>query len=220
MSFLTTSHYKMLLVMARFGISLGFGDKTIDEVCIENGVDTNTFLAVVDLILDKDEKNDFSNRQISVNELVCYLQNSHSFFLGFRFKTIRTELEKIMNNGDNELSKAVIYYFDEYVLEVKKHMEYEEKVFFPYIRRLLDNKPNGNYNVNIFAKQHNQVEKRLNEFKSLIIKYYPIKSSNELNSVLFDIFACEEDLASHNAIEDRLLVPLVRKLEATVVKRQ
>ena len=32
MSGLITSHYKMLFVMSRFGIPLGFGDKTIEEV--------------------------------------------------------------------------------------------------------------------------------------------------------------------------------------------
>ena len=34
-----------------------------------------------------------------------------------------------------------------------------------------------------------------------------------LNDVLFDIFACERDLASHNYIEDHLFVPAVEELE-------
>ena len=42
---------------------------------------------------------------------------------------------------------------------------------------------------------------------------YPATSSNELNSVLFDIFTCEQDLASHNYIEDYLFVPAIQELE-------
>ena len=34
-----------------------------------------------------------------------------------------------------------------------------------------------------------------------------------LNAVLFDIFSCEEDLASHCMVEDFLFVPVVRQLE-------
>ena len=57
------------------------------------------------------------------------------------------------------------------------------------------------------------MEARLTELKNILIKYYPARGSNELNSVLFDIFTCAEDLASHNRIEDSLLVPLVARLE-------
>ena len=44
---LVCDRYPVLQVMSRFGIALGFGDKTIAEVCAENKVDTETFLAVV-----------------------------------------------------------------------------------------------------------------------------------------------------------------------------
>ena len=40
MSDLVCDNYPVLLVMSRFGIALGFGDKSIGEVCRENGVHT------------------------------------------------------------------------------------------------------------------------------------------------------------------------------------
>ena len=46
---LVCDRYPVLQVMSRFGIALGFGDKTIAEVCAENKVDTATFLAVVNM---------------------------------------------------------------------------------------------------------------------------------------------------------------------------
>ena len=52
MSDLICENYPMLLVLSRFGISLGFGDKTIGEVCEDSGVDTKTFLTIVNLLLD------------------------------------------------------------------------------------------------------------------------------------------------------------------------
>ena len=36
---LISDNYSLLQVMSRFGLSLGFGDKTVKEVCELNGVD-------------------------------------------------------------------------------------------------------------------------------------------------------------------------------------
>ncbi|MDR1680907.1 MAG: hemerythrin domain-containing protein [Prevotellaceae bacterium] len=211
---LITEHYKMLLVLSRFGIALGFGDKTIGEVCAENGVDTGTFLTVVDLLLDTDEILDFGRRHVSLEALVAYLQRSHDYFLSFRLPSIRAKLASALEAGNHDLAKAILHYFDEYVAEVHRHMAHEEQILFPYIQKVRSGKPRQRYSSAVFSKQHDQVEARLSELKNIIIKYYPVKSTNEISSVLFDIFACEQDLASHNAIENRLLVPAVQALEA------
>ena len=44
-------NYNILQSLGSFGISLGFGDKTVEEVCQEQGVDTFTFLAVVNFTI-------------------------------------------------------------------------------------------------------------------------------------------------------------------------
>ena len=92
-------------------------------------------------------------------------------------------------------------------------MHYEDETVFPYVRALLKGRKPKKYSIDVFRKQHDQVEAKLTELKNIIIKYYPASSSNELNSVLFDIFSCEHDLASHNHIEDHLFVPVITELE-------
>ena len=163
MSDLVCDNYPVLLVMSRFGIALGFGDKSIGEVCRENGVHTETFLAVVNLLLDEG---------------------------------------------------------DEYVAEVQKHMRYEESTVFPYVNSLLAGVKPDMYSIAIFRKRHDQVEAKLTELKNILIKYYPASSSNELNSVLFDIFTCEQDLASHNYIEDYLFIPVIQTLEYNIERKK
>ncbi len=37
MSDLICENYNLLLVMSRFGLSLGFGDKTVEQVCEQQG---------------------------------------------------------------------------------------------------------------------------------------------------------------------------------------
>ena len=53
MSDLICENYPMVLVMSRFGIALGFGEKNIGEVCRQNGVDACTFLTVVNFLVEE-----------------------------------------------------------------------------------------------------------------------------------------------------------------------
>ncbi len=211
MSDLVGDNYPMLLVMSRFGIVLGFGDKTIAEVCADSGVDVRVFLAIVNLLLDEEDPVEV-DVSLDAGAIVDYLQRSHAYFLDFRLPAIRRALIEAIDCGQSDLSFVILRFFDQYVAEVRRHMNYEDQTVFPYICSLVNGHPDG-YNIDIFRRQHDHVEERLTELKNILIKYYPARSSNELNGVLFDIFTCADELASHNRIEDCLLVPLVSRLE-------
>lgn len=216
MSELITENYRILLVMSRFGIGLGVGNKSIAEVCAENGVDTDTFLTVTNMVM-ADERDAVDPDCVSAEALVGYLHNSHDYFLDFRLPKIREALTDALPKPQDELTKAIIGYFDTYADEVDKHMKYEEQVVFPYVRELVAGRKQKDYSIEVFSKRHDQVESKLTEFKEILIKYYPARSTNEINSVLFDIFNCENDLALHNEVEDRLFVPAIMRIENETV---
>ena len=209
---LVCDRYAVLQVMSRFGIALGFGDKTIAEVCAENKVDTATFLAVVNMLMNFGNGAELAG-EVSVRSLTDYLHNSHSYFLDFRLPAIRRKLIEAIDCSHNDVAFAILRFFDEYVAEVHKHMDYEEQKVFPYVEGLLRGEHPEGYSIDIFRRHHDQVEAKLAELKRIIIRYYPSGSTNELNGVLFDIFTCERDLASHNDIEDRLFIPAIKRLE-------
>lgn len=208
---LICDNYPMLLVMSRFGIALGFGDQTVGQVCSNNQVDVKTFLAVVNLLID-DEKQTITDTSLSVTSLITYLKNSHNYFLDFRLPAIREKLLQAIDGEHHDVAEVVIRYFDEYAGEVRRHMNYEDEIVFPYVAKLLDGEEQE-YNIEMFSKQHDDVESRLSELKDIIIKYYPGTSTHELNNVLFDIFSCASDLAYHNAVEDCIFVPVIKALE-------
>ncbi len=216
MSDLISNDYKLLLVMSRFGLSLGFGDKTVKEVCEEQGVDTSTFLAVANFMQEETDIMGEEQHGLSVASLMDYLQQAHSYFLDFQLPTIRHKLvEAIDCSSSNEIAFLILKFFDEYEGEVRKHMEYEDQNVFTYVRAMLSGAPTKEgFTINVFARKHNQIEAKLTELKNIIIKYYPEKGNNHLlNAVLFDIFSCEQDLSSHCRVEDLLFVPAVRHLE-------
>ncbi|MDR0757065.1 MAG: hemerythrin domain-containing protein [Tannerella sp.] len=213
MSDLICENYQMLLVMSRFGIALGFGEQSIGEVCKNNHVDVPTFLTVVNMLTD-DERGEIADSSISIASLMSYLKNAHAYFLDFRLPAIRSKLFEAIVSGSSDVIVAIIRYYDEYASEVRKHMQYEENTVFPYVEALMNGKKDTQgYRIEIFSRQHEQIDAKLSELKDIIIKYYPANSTNELNSVLFDIFTCSHDLAAHNDVENYLFIPAIKTLE-------
>ncbi len=218
MSDLILNNYPMLLVMSRFGIDLGFGEDSIEEVCHSSKVDTYTFLTVANLLIAENKKVvkiDFD--RVSLPSIIKYLHNSHSYFLEYRLPLIRQELLSALERGD-EVSVLIMNYYDEYVAEVHKHMMYEEETLFPYISAMVNGTDSSSYSIEAFCKHHDKVEAKLSELKNIIIKYYQSPTTNELNNVLYDIFSCERDLAAHNNIENFLLVPAMKEVETKKCK--
>lgn len=206
------SRYSMLLVMVRFGIPLGVGDRTIREVCQENGVNEATFLAVVNLLSDQ-ENFELDEASISLPTLIQYLQGSHHFFLDYRLPQLRDRLASALQKTQQELrvTDLVLSYFDEYVGQVHKHMDYEDHQVFTYVENLLSGASvSEDYNIDVFSSRHDHVEEKLLELKDIILKYLSVPSNDELNCVLVDMFTCSDDLANHNLVEDSLFVPVIR----------
>lgn len=206
----------LLWVLSRFGLSLGFGDVTIKDVCDKHDIDCPTFLAVINFLSEENYEPDNSGDQLSLISLMSYLKNAHSYFIDFKLPAIRTKLMEAVGFQEENLQYKALFvkFFDEYVNEVRKHMEYENKVVFVYVLNLLEGKADKKYHISIFYDRHNEIDSKLKELKSILIKYYPAKGTNYLlTEVLFDILLCEKDLASHNQVEDYLFVPAVEMLE-------
>ena len=203
-----------LLIISRFGIPLGLGDQSIGQVCIEHDVDIKTFLLLLNSsIIDSYEPTPELIASVHLDSLLKYLTNSHSYFLDFRLPLIRQRLLSAMSNCPQDLMYVIRRFFDEYAEEVRKHMSYEDRVVFPYARKLMAGERDSHYNIGIFIKRHDQIELKITELKNLLIKYYIAPTGYEMTSVLNDIFSVEVDLAGHNYIEDTIFTPFIEYLE-------
>lgn len=210
MSDLISSNSQLLMVMSRFGISLGFGEKSVKEICEEQTVDCQTFLAVANYITNGHCRHD----AVSLPSLIDYLKRAHVYFLDFKLPLIRRKLiEAIDCSTSNDAAFLILKFYDMYVTEVHRHMEYEDKTVFAYVESLLSGTLNPHYSIAEFSAKHNHIETKLKELKDIIIRYYPERGNDLLNAVLFDIMNCEEDLTSHCSVEDHLFVPAVATLE-------
>ena len=210
---LIRDNYDLLQSLGSFGISLGFGDKTVRETCDDNNVDTYTFLAVVNFTINGYGEFE-ADQQLNVPTLLQYLEASHAYFLEFQLPYIRRELRESLNEEDS-LARLILKFYDEYAHEIKRHMQYEQKTLFPYVQSLIDGHPTNDYNVETFSKHHGATDKKLRELKLLIIKYLPQDGlhNNQLTATLHDIYENEVWLRQHAEFEDHIFVPAIRRLE-------
>ncbi len=214
LSFVIQNDYRLLQVMGRFGITMGFGEKTIREVCGECGVDVDAFLTIMNYVRDAEAYRPRAlGNAASVRSLLGYLKNSHKYFLDYQFPTMRRSLIASIDM-QNEIAFLVLKYYDQYVDEVRTHMENEDNSTFAWVERLLNDECKPVETGHLLSRHHDSIESKLGELKKLFLQYYPQKGSNdELNSVIIELYRTEEELKSHCLIEDNVFTPSVRRFE-------
>lgn len=207
--------YKLLLLLPRFGLNLGFGDKSVEECCRQHHISEKLFVMICNVyafshyLPGEEELN-----QVDINQLLLYLKKSHSYYLDNRILTIQSQLADISEKEGSQQKKILNRFFEEYKNEVIHHFEYEEKIVFPYISEMKTGVNQDGYSIEIFEQNHSNIEDKLNDLKNIVIKYLPETALLlEKTNMLFNIFSLEEDLCKHALIEDKILIPLVQKQE-------
>ncbi len=200
----------LLMVTDRFNIPFGFGDATVAQACAANDVDTDTFLSVCNLL----SYGDADVADVAVDSLIGYLRRAHTSFLDVMLPRIRQHLIEGLNysNADN-VSFLLMKFFDDYVMEVKRHMEHENDDVFQYAERLLAGDYSQQWCIADFSGNHGHMASKLRELKDLFIYHYNQAENTRLTATLFDIMICEKDLLAHFEVENRLFIPAVEALE-------
>ena len=174
LSYVISNDYRLLQIMSRFGISLGFGEKTIYDVCRQCGVDAETFLLVINYVKDGAENRPQHIENVDVKSLLLYLRNTHKYFLDYLLPNIRFNLLNAIDcSVQNEVAFLVLKFFDEYVEEVRMHMNFEEEITFSAAQKIINGESVALENSQLLGRYHEHVGDKLNELKNLFMQYYP-----------------------------------------------
>ncbi|MBQ7572510.1 MAG: helix-turn-helix transcriptional regulator [Bacteroidaceae bacterium] len=217
MSDVISDDYRMLQMISRFGITLGFGDQTVAETCQKAGVDTGTFLTVVNFLTDTNHAHiNEMVEHIDLPTMLRYLKNSHTYFIDYRLPGIRRKLIQAIDMR-SQIAMLILQFYDEYMAEVTRHMQYENTHVHPYVEQLLEGRRGEQTLADITSQHegsHSSIDRSLTELKNIIIKYYPNdQNAALLGDALMDIYMVEEDFLNHCHMEDTLFSQCVRRLE-------
>lgn len=215
---LLTQNHNLIFLFPRMGLPLGFGEKTVMQVCTENGVSIPLFLMICN-VYTQDSYLPMAEEleQCPVEEIMHYLELSHKDYLEYVFPHIENHLQEIVSDWTKKYKTLITNFFYNYKKEIEEHFTYEEEIVFPYIRHLLN--PSLEHKTKLkkgmFDKQHNLIEDKLQDFINLLVKYIPADvSQRERVDMLLDIYTLSEDIEKHALIEEKILIPYIQVLES------
>ena len=213
---LMTDDRRLLQLLHRFGIRIGFGDRSVDQVCQMNQVNTDLFLMICEIYSDsgfKPEKHELQS--IYMIDLLSYLKASHLYYLDDRFPHIEEHLNRIIDACGQKYGPMLSHFYDEYKQEVIRHIQYyEEEVVFPYIEALLKGEHTDSYKIDEFEHNHTNIQDTLDDMMNILLKYLPGDIlPKERMEISYDIMELSDDLSRHSLIEERILIPCVESLE-------
>ena len=215
---LVESDYKLLSILSRLGIRLGFGEISVSEMCRKHNISEELFLIICNIYMSNGEYIPTADHLVGadLNDLTQYLHRSHIYYSQIVIPRLGEKMQQMMNSCDAIHRKMLNTFYSDYCDEVANHFDYEEHTVFPYIATLLSgNRQNDTeYSIEKFEDNHSDIDAKLSDLKSIIIKYLPESCPDDVrNDVLVEIFRFEEDLFKHTQIENLVLIPLVEKLE-------
>lgn len=210
---------KLLFVIPRFGIKLGFGEATVNQICTKAGISTSLFLLICNVYshigyLPEPEELE----AINVSELLDYLKKSHNNYKNNQIPTLQEKILKVACDCGPK-GKSLTNFFKIYINEIIQHFEFEETMVYPYITGLTNKETSKGFTIKTYERKHTNIEEKLEDLKNILIKYIPEVVTEDHQEVLLSLFQFEEDLNRHSLIENKILVPLVTTLEQKANKK-
>lgn len=218
LSLVVRSNFHLLPVINRFGISLGFKDKSIAEVCTEKKIEAGFFLAIINTYHNPGYFPETELMGFSPLLIIQYLQKTHTHIIEYSLPKIESLLEKFISGCDKNCIylKIIDTFYQKYKMELLQHIADEEENEFPNIIKWVNREvlPENDFSILSFEKEHSNVDIKLNDLKNLIIKYLePAYNNNDCNEFLIALADFEKDLRDHARIEDKVLLPKVKEIE-------
>lgn len=208
--------YSLLQVISRMGLDLKYAGLPVAEACLRCGIDPDTFILICNVYSFPDHVP--SQTELAVGDIsgiIGYLHNSHLYYTGQALKVLENSFNRLVASFDERQKKVALKFFTDYKDELDKHFAYEEDVVFPYVKALRrDGVKTSEYSIEQFEAHHENVEEKLEDMKSIVMKYLPDNCPNELRiMVLLSIYHLQDDLRRHTYVENNILVPIVSGLE-------
>lgn len=225
--------YLLIPVIGRFGIQLGFGNRTVAEICAEKNLEQSFFLEILNSYHNKDYFTKDQYEKYSVGLIINYLRSTHAYYRTVKVPELENMVELFIQSSlaVNKSNNILIAdFFKGYKNELIKHLDYEENTLFPYTLKLEEALEKTSFSNDLLLEvksnqtehedeDHNNLEAKLYDLKNLIIKFLPpVRRSDILEKLLIELFRLEKDLNDHSRIEDKVLVPKIILMEKKILE--
>jgi regulator of cell morphogenesis and NO signaling len=202
-------------------------DATLSEVCRLKNLDANRVIEQLNLSRESREL----NPNLSPATLCSHLQSTHHHYAQKMLPVIEHHISTTAVSCRHKYPELLLLgnIFAAFKKDFLLHIEYENTRVFPYIRKLekhtlwfsnnilLDLK---DFSIETYILKHHHDDDEMFQIRRLLRNYAHTKDDSLPYRVLMaELKSFENDLKEHSYMEEHVLVPAARKLEAALRKR-
>lgn len=217
MADLILENHTLLMLLEHFEIDFTVGDKSVGQICKENNIPPSVFLLIANLYNQFYPNKDNALTCEDIPSIIRFLRNSHRYYTQDIYPEIKASINQLHQHHHTDDIKLIEKFFDSYFREVLEHLNYEEKVAFPYFCQLTasgDAQQSLNFSGNHYKDHHSDIETKLSDLKNLMLKHIHLKGDFATRrKFLKNLFELEFDLNIHSMIEETVLLPLITQIE-------
>lgn len=198
---------RILILMEHFDTGFCVADKSIETLCKEKGINPRLFASLCNIYNGNTDNLYRPETKDDVDQIIMFLENAHRYYINEMYPEIKFFIGALSEINNTNDIKMVEMFFESYFAEVRKHLEYEQKKFFPIVRAF----SNGEISREDFLSKirkpgHDDIESKLGDLKSLLLKHIKLIDSNGYKRKLIAaILEFQFDLSIHSLIEDEIL---------------
>ncbi len=206
----------IITVLNRFGISLGVGDTTIEQVCAEKHMNVAFFTTILNTFRDPSFFPEKILNSFQAHFIVDYLNKTNQSYLQFQLPNIERHFNLLISKSDalNSNLLIIMKFFTEVKTELIQRIEDDKKRWFPEILALESRHESAREStVTQFNEGHDTIEDKINDLVSMFVIH--LSGDYDVNlgqAVLLAIDSLKKDISQNNRIRQRILMPLYQAL--------
>ena len=208
------------------------GKRSLQQACAEQNISVDNLLRELEIISsapDLTSQHILSFDKLSASQLVDYIVSIHHSYVKKQAPQLFAYLEKVtIKHGDRHPElRRIFELFANIKDEMDQHMQKEELILFPRIKKLEQTSAGGNLGsqltisyletpINIMEEEHDDAGRMMEEIKQLTNNYVPPQDACTTYRLSFAALqAFEADLHQHVHLENNILFPKALKFFQT-----
>ena len=190
---LINSHTSIVPVLDHMGINLGVGDSTVEDVCVEKGINVDFVIAILNTFLNEGYFPEKSFQTVSREDIESYMNSTYEYYLGAQLPVIEAHLMRLIN-GENAPLHIIKRMVEDIRLSIINAMGSDKKT---------DYAASDEYYQGAISL--------IDDVKNLIIKHISGRyDKNMCYALLFFLSSFRKDLNHHLRIRSRVLIPMMK----------
>ena len=226
------SNYKTVEVFEKLRIDFCCGgDISLEEACRRKNANAQEVLANLNQVMGIGQSEDDRIHSLPLDQLIDHIIRVHHSYVLESIPVLQKYLHKIAEvHGDHHPELAVVENsFNQAAENLLAHMQKEEMILFPWIKKMLASKAGqstltgihpGSVQspITVMKQEHETEGDRFEQLSALTNNYsIPEDACNSYNYAFQKLREFEQDLHRHIHLENNILFPEAIKLESELV---